>query len=50
MPDEVSEKTPDLSISPEKVCYITPIGFFSGNAPAAIGRDIDPSLDWLCRK
>jgi hypothetical protein len=22
MPDEVSEKTPDLSISPEKVCYI----------------------------
>jgi len=22
MPDEVSEKTPELSISPEKVCYI----------------------------
>jgi len=22
MPDEISEKMPDLSISPEKVCYI----------------------------
>jgi Protein of unknown function (DUF3775) len=22
MPDEASEKTPDLSLSPEKVCYI----------------------------
>ena len=29
---------------------LTPIGFLGGNAPAAIGRDIDPSLDWLCRK
>ena len=29
---------------------LTPIGLLSSNAPAAIGRDIDPSLDWLCRK
>jgi hypothetical protein len=29
---------------------LTPIGFLGGNAPAAIGRYIDPSLDWLCRK
>lgn len=29
---------------------LTPIGFLGGNAPAAIGRDIDPSLDWLCRE
>src|SRR5215831_17184286 len=29
---------------------LTPIGFLSSKAPAAIGRDIDPSLDWLCRK
>ena len=29
---------------------LTPIGFLSGNAPAAISRDIDPSLKWLCRK
>jgi len=29
---------------------LAPIGFLGGNAPAAIGRDIDPSLDWLCRK
>jgi hypothetical protein len=29
---------------------LTPIGFLGGNAPAAIGRYIDSSLDWLCRK
>src|SRR5215472_19241891 len=29
---------------------LTLIGFLSGKAPAAIGRDIDRSLDWLCRK
>jgi hypothetical protein len=29
---------------------LAPVGFLGGNAPAAIGRDIDPSLDWLCRE
>ena len=30
--------------------YLTPIGFLGGNAPAAIGRDISSSLDWLGRE
>jgi len=30
--------------------YLTPIGFLGGNAPAAIGRDIGSSLDWLGRE
>ena len=30
-------------------CF-TPVGFLGGNAPAAIGRDMDPALDWLCRE
>jgi hypothetical protein len=29
---------------------LTPVGFLGGNAPAAIGRDVDPALDWLCRE
>jgi hypothetical protein len=29
---------------------LTPIGFLGGNAPAAIGGYIHPSLDWLCRE
>ena len=29
---------------------LTPIGFRGGNAPAAIGRDMDPALDWLGRE
>jgi hypothetical protein len=29
---------------------LTSIRFLGGNAPAAIGRNIDPSLNWLCRK
>jgi hypothetical protein len=39
----------DLKLISGAAC-LTPIGFLGGNAPAAIGRDIDPSLDWLCRK
>jgi hypothetical protein len=29
---------------------LTPISLLSGNAPAAIGRDVDSLLNWLCRK
>ena len=39
----------DLELVSGAAC-LTPIGFFGGNAPAAIRRDIDPSLDWLCRE
>ena len=39
----------DLELISGAAC-LTPIGFFGGNAPAAIRRDIDPSLDWLCRE
>ncbi len=39
----------DLKLISGAAC-LAPISFLGGNAPAAIGRDIDPSFDRLCRK
>jgi hypothetical protein len=33
-----------------RAARFTPVGFLGGNAPAAIGRDMDPALDWLCHE
>jgi hypothetical protein len=29
---------------------LVPISFLCGNAPAAVGRDVDPSFNRLCRE